>query len=203
MTTGKTAIVGVAFLLAVLGGVLFWVSQRGFSARDQPSRIEAVAARQLRRLATPPAARQMADPGPRTAEMLSEGMSHFADHCASCHANDGSGSTEMGANLYPKAPDMRIADTQALADGELFYIIENGIRFTGMPAWGTGTPESAQATWHLVQFIRHLPQLTPEDVRTMEALNPRTPAELEEEKEDRQFLEEPAATTPAPAHEHH
>ena len=206
MTAAKTAIAGVAFLLALFAGVLFWVSQRGFSAKDQPSRIETVAARQLRRLATPGDARATADPGPRTPETLREGMSHFADHCASCHANDGSGATEMGANLYPKTPDMRLTDTQSLADGELFYIIENGIRFTGMPAWSTGTPESAQATWHLVQFIRHLPQLTPEEVREMEALNPRTPAELEEEKEDREFLEEPAATTPTPAakpHEHH
>ena len=75
---------------------------------------------------------------PNTEEAIAEGRAHFADHCASCHANDGSGDTEMGRGLYPRAPDMRLAATQNLEDHELFYIIENGIRLTGMPAWGTG-----------------------------------------------------------------
>lgn len=138
-------------------------------------------------------------------------MSHFADHCASCHGNDGSGATQIGRNLYPKAPDMRLAATQTLSDGELFYIIENGVRFTGMPAWSTGTLEGAEATWHLVRFIRHLPALTPEELREMDALNPKTPSELEEETKDREFLNgttdaaEPAGHegAAAPAHQHH
>ena len=63
--------------------------------------------------------------------MIAEGRDHFADHCATCHANDGSGNTEMGRGLYPKAPDMRLPATQNLSDAELFYIIENGVRLTG------------------------------------------------------------------------
>jgi hypothetical protein len=53
-----------------------------------------------------------------------------------CHANNGSGETEIGRNLYPKAPDMRQTKTQSLSDGELYYIIRNGVPMTGMPAWG-------------------------------------------------------------------
>ena len=68
-----------------------------------------------------------------------QGRAHFADHCASCHGNDGRGNTEMGRNLYPKAPDMRQSGTQHLSDGELYWIIENGVRLTGMPAWGDGS----------------------------------------------------------------
>ena len=64
-----------------------------------------------------------------------------ADHCATCQANGGSGQTEIGQNLYPKAPDMRLPRTQNLRDGEIYYIINNGVRLTGMPAWG----ESHQA----------------------------------------------------------
>jgi hypothetical protein len=59
---------------------------------------------------------------------------------------------------------------------ELFSIIENGVRFTGMPAWSTGTEEGRQATWHLVHFIRELPRLTPEQTEQMKTLNPRTPS---------------------------
>ena len=67
-----------------------------------------------------------------------ESRAHFADHCAGCHANDGSGNTEVGRNLYPRAPDMRLAETQRLTDGELYWIIENGVRLTGMPPGATG-----------------------------------------------------------------
>jgi mono/diheme cytochrome c family protein len=200
----------VGCVVVVLLGLVFWFVQRGFSARDEPSLVESVLARRIRRLAIPRAARRLVNPMPESPEMLKTGMSHFADHCASCHGNDGSGATEMGRNLYPKAPDMRLDATQSLSDGELFSIIENGVRFTGMPAWSTGTPESAAATWHLVQFIRHLPALTPEELEEMKALNPKSPSELEEEREDRAFLTgSPNGERPAgqegngPSHQHH
>src|SRR5204862_3671862 len=111
------------------------------------------------------------------------------DHCAICHANDGSGKTEMGRNLYPRAPDMRLAATQELTDGELFYIIGNGVRLTGMPGWGDGSEESSRANWHLVAFIRELPRLTPAEKLEMERLNPRSPREWREMQEDEKFLE--------------
>jgi mono/diheme cytochrome c family protein len=95
----------------------------------------------MRNLAVPRGARNLRNPVAQTHEGLVEALAHFADHCASCHANDGSGQTEIGENLYPKAPDMRLPATQSLSDGELFYIIENGIRLTGMPAWGAGADD--------------------------------------------------------------
>jgi mono/diheme cytochrome c family protein len=134
---------------------------------------------------------------PESVEGLAEARAHFADHCASCHANNGSGLTPMGQNLYPKAPDMRLADTQGLSDGEIFYVIQNGVRFTGMPAWGSGTPEDEKDSWNLVRFIRHLPSQTPEEIEEMKQLNPKTREELREEEEIRKFLEGgEAASTP-------
>ena len=70
-----------------------------------------------------------------TPEVIAAGMAHYADHCAACHANDGSAETQIGLGMYPRPPDMRQPATQTLTDGELFYIIENGVRLTGMPAW--------------------------------------------------------------------
>ena len=101
---------------------------------------------------------------------------------------------------------MRAAATQSLSDGELFSIIENGIRLTGMPAWGTGTPEGERESWALVHFIRHLPSLTPEEIARMEALNPKTPDQLREEEETRRFLagETPeSAPAKTPVHKGH
>jgi len=119
---------------------------------------------------------------------MEEALAHFADHCAGCHGNDGSGQTELGRSFYPPAPDMRAAATQQLTDGEIFSIIERGIRLTGMPAWGTGTPEGEHQSWALVHFVRRLPSLTPEDIVKMESLNPRSPDQFREEEEIRRFL---------------
>jgi mono/diheme cytochrome c family protein len=82
---------------------------------------------------------------------------------------------------------MRLAETQNLTDGELYYIIENGIRLTGMPAWGAGGPNDHE-TWHLVLFIRQLPHLTKEDLDDMKNHNPRSPAEMKEEQSEEDFL---------------
>jgi mono/diheme cytochrome c family protein len=177
----------IGAIVLVVGS--FFVKGKGFSARDEPSRIETVVATQFRKMAMPSDARDRKNPVGASPEVLEEGLAHFADHCATCHANNGSGDTPIGRNLYPKAPDMRKAPTQDLTDGELFYIIENGVRLTGMPAWGDGTPESETSTWHLVHFIRKLPKLTPDEVARMEALNPKTPDEWRETQQERDFLE--------------
>ena len=112
----------------------------------------------------------------------------------------------MGQGLYPKPPDMRQPATQSLSDGELFYIIEEGVKITGMPAWGTGTPEGEAASWHLVQFIRQLPTLTEDDLAGMEELNPRGRADWLAFEEERKFLsgtlDVPAGAPSAPGHRH-
>jgi mono/diheme cytochrome c family protein len=193
-------------LAAVVGGlVAYTIVRRGISTRAEPSRVEAVMARTMRSLATPQAVKSRPNPVPRTDEVVTAAMEHFADHCATCHGNDGGGDTEIGRGLYPRAPDMRATATQSLSDGELFSIIENGIRLTGMPGWGTGTAEGERESWALVHFIRHLPALTPEEIERMEALNPKTAEQLKEEEETRRFLEggNPApAAAKAPAHKH-
>jgi mono/diheme cytochrome c family protein len=157
----------------------------------------------MRRLATPRDVSSMTNTVEPTEAVLTEGLEHFADHCAVCHANNGSGDTAIGRSLYPRAPDMRAAPTQELSDGELFSIIENGIRSTGMPAWGTGTPEGERASWGLVHFIRRLPQLTDDEISRMEALNPKSAEEWREEEEARRFLagEDLQPTTISP-HKH-
>lgn len=206
------SIVRAALALVILAAIIacaiaYSIVSRGLSTRTDPSPAEVVIARTMRRLATPAAVRAQTNPVEPTAEVMADGLGHFADHCASCHANDGSGQTPLGQNLFPKAPDMRAAETQSLSDGELFAIIENGIRLTGMPAWGDGTPASAAGSWGLVHFIRRLPILTPDELTRMEALNPKSPDQFRQEEEMRRFLAgetdaapAPATTTPAKPH---
>jgi mono/diheme cytochrome c family protein len=200
----RTRYVVLTLVAVGTAGAIAWLLTRsgGFSARAEPSMPERLIARAARRLAVPRSARNARNPLPFTPEVWSDGRTHFADHCASCHGNDGRGNTEIGRNLYPKAPDMRLEDTQRLTDGELYWIIENGVRLTGMPAWGNGTSDDAD-TWKLVHFVRHLNDLTGEHLKEMEALNPKTPSELEEERQDREFLEGADAPPALPSHPHH
>lgn len=202
---------GVAFILGVGCGVLAagaagWglLLRDGISARTEPGAIEARVARAVRAWSIPAEARDARNPTPETPRVLAQGLAHFADHCASCHANDGSGETALGRRLYPRAPDLRKASTQELTDGELFYIIQNGVRFTGMPGWG-GAAGGADESWHLVHFIRRLPELTPEERSQMEALNPRSPEEWRRLQEEDAFLRgEPELPRPGQgAHAHH
>jgi cytochrome c553 len=111
----------------IAGASVFgWVTiRRGFSARDNPSMMEAYVAKTARKLSIPGSERDAKNPFAPTPEVLSEARAHFADHCAICHGNDGSGKTEIGQNLYPKPPDMRLHQTQNLTDGELYYTIQH------------------------------------------------------------------------------
>jgi mono/diheme cytochrome c family protein len=182
----------VLLLATVLGiGMLAgaYIVTTGVSARPTPGALEALTARTVRGMAIRTRVRGVSDPVPVTDATIMEGMEHFADHCAVCHANDGSGNTEMGRGLYPRAPDMRLPATQNLSDAELFYIIENGVRLTGMPGWSTGTKEGETSSWHLVHFIRHLPKLTAAEVEHMEELNPKSPQEVRQQIEEEKFLQ--------------
>jgi mono/diheme cytochrome c family protein len=199
----RAFLVLVLILAATAAIVAYGVARRGLSARSEPTRVEELLARGMRRFATPNAVRELTNPVTLSDAVREEGLSHFADHCAVCHANNGSGDTEIGRGLYPPAPDMRAAVTQDLTDGELFSIIENGIRLTGMPAWGTGTPEGEHASWVLVHFIRRLPSLSEDELARMEALNPKTSEQWREEEEARRFLAgEDVTPLPAPPHKH-
>jgi len=191
-------------VIGFAGLVYLKTMAHGFSAHAQPMFIETFAAEQARLMALPTDAKNKQNPVPNSPEVLAEARAHWADHCATCHANDGSGHTEMGENMYPPVPDMRKHSTQDMTDGQLFYIVENGIRLSGMPAWGTGAEHDQEASWKLVHFIRHLPGLSGQEVQQMKKLNPKTPDELQEEQEEEQFLKgQPSNQSPStPQHQH-
>jgi mono/diheme cytochrome c family protein len=165
----KTIAVSVFLLVVVLVvGVWLPFAGHGFSAREKPSWLEEFLARNVRKVAIPVDAKELRNPVPLTEENIRAAQAHWVGHCAICHSLDGSGDTAIGSNLYPPAPDMRDAHTQELSDGELFYIINNGIRLSGMPAWGG--QHSDEETWQLVSFIRQLPNLSEEGIKQLQQL---------------------------------
>jgi mono/diheme cytochrome c family protein len=192
--------VAVLVLEIAAAGVVL-MSAHGWSARAKPTPSERWLARATRHAAMSPGAKALTNPIPNTPAVLAEARAHWADHCAVCHANDGSGEVPMGGHMYPPAPDMRAPLTQDLSDGELFSIIQNGVRLTGMPAWGGGR-SSEEDSWKLVHFIRHLPHLTIEEKLEMEKLNPKGPEDRKEEEEEEKFLKGESAAEPQPHHHH-
>lgn len=180
--------IAFAFLLLVGAGAYIYVrtAMNGFSARAEPSRTETMLAEYARATAMPVSAKSLKNPIARSPEVQHEALAHFADHCAICHGNNGRGETMFGRGMYPKPPDLQSANTQEMSDGEIFYIVENGIRMSGMPAFGGAN--SAEDSWKLVHFIRHLPQLTPAEEAQMGSLNPKSPEEIQEGKDEEQFL---------------
>ena len=196
MRRGTLFILLALALVGIVVATAASVLHGGLSAKAAPTKLEAFVARNARHLAIPRDARLTQNPVLDSAEIEHEARLHFADHCAICHGNDGGGDTPMGNGLYPKPPDLRKPATQELSDGELFWIIENGVRFTGMPAFSNnsehnhagGNHGNGQDSWKLVHFIRHLPYLTVAERMEIERYNPKGPEDRAEEQEEDQFL---------------
>lgn len=176
-------------LVATVAIAIAYVAITGLSARTTPGVVETAIARTARKFAVPRDLRGRENPVADDAQTVQAGMAHFADHCAGCHGNDGRGESTMGRGLSPRPPDMRQPATQQLTDGELFAIIENGVRFTGMPAFGDGTPDGERGSWQLVRFIRHLPDMRDPELEQMKARNPQPPDDIRRQIKEEEFLE--------------
>lgn len=156
---GALALIGA---LACAGAFAFaWA---GISARPEPPALEARVARAARRLLIPDSARRRTNPLPAAPAVLADAKEHYLDHCAPCHGRDGRGDTSLGRGLSPRVPDLTLAATQDLSDGELFWIIENGVKLTGMPAWGEASADDDTHAWALVHWVRRLPVLEAKDL---------------------------------------
>src|SRR5467141_1549379 len=204
MNRRNLVIAAAVALLGIVAAVAVSFLHDGLSARAKPSALEAIVARKARHMAIPSNARLAQNPLLASAEDLRDARLHFADHCAICHGNDGGGETMIGGGLYPKPPDLRLPETQNLTDGELFWIIENGVRFTGMPAFSNGGEHGGmQGSWKLVHFIRHLPHLSVAERIEMERYNPKGPDDRAEEQQENYFLNGATPQRKAESQDHH
>ena len=197
-------VLGIVFIVVLVGAGSYATRMMlsGFSTRTPPGSIETAVAQGVRKAAIPARYKRMKNPVMPDEDALREGMEHWADHCASCHANNGSGDTMYGKGMYPRPPDMRHGHTQEISDGELYFTIENGIRLTGMPAFGTAGDNDLD-TWKLVAFIRHLSSLTQSEEMEMKAMNPKSPQEVEEEQAEESFLHGSSAPPQLSSSHHH
>lgn len=139
-------------------GLVMW--SHGFNSRAEPSNLESSVAMKLHDSAIPGRYEKMANPLSARGVNLIDAGGHYEEHCAVCHADSGSGDPKFHGIMYPRPTDLRSEDTQEMSDGELYWIIKNGIRWSGMPAFGKPRDDDERA-WKMVAYVRHLPQLTP------------------------------------------
>src|SRR5262245_20849942 len=155
----RDALITLVVLILVVGVVVYArMARGGLSTDDEPGALEASIAKRLVRLSIPTDAKRQTNPYASNAAAWQDGEHHFADHCAICHGDKGHGDTQIGRNMYPKVPDLADPAVQRMSDGDLFYVIQNGVRWTGMPGWKSEHDE--QETWQLVSFVRHVTAAT-------------------------------------------
>jgi mono/diheme cytochrome c family protein len=111
------------------------------------------------------------NPVTATPETLAKALVHYREMCVTCHGAGAVDPSAIGEGLNPPAPDLTQPSVQKRTDGELFWLVQNGIRMTGMPAFGP--THSEDDIWALVAFLRHLPELTTEEEAALEAARER------------------------------
>ncbi len=153
LTLGISALLGVLAALAMIYSGVFNVAATVTDA--PPLRWVFVTTREapIKRHA-----RDIQAPALGGAQQLENGFRIYRDMCVMCHTPPGRLPTPMAIGLNPQAPSFEENDMSA---AELFWATKNGIRFTGMPAWGP--PRSDQELWDLVAFMMALPKMNAAD----------------------------------------
>lgn len=169
--TGRRPLGFILLGLLVLTTIgVVWVKVWGFRASSKPSRFEASVARALRNSSIPRVEAHRKNPYQNDELALQRGRELFFQRCATCHGVDGRGTTPIGANEYPRVPDLHASATQNLSDGQIHYIIENGIQHTGMPALPELPSGSRSDSWALVAYVRALRSATAQDAKTQDSV---------------------------------
>ena len=144
----------IAILLAA-AGVLFLVSRFTMSALPEPGRIETYLAGKAKQAFIHRSAHGALPAAPLDVKAsIEEGDKLFGSECAACHGLDGHKPTDAGRWMYPRAADLTSRNVQEYSDQELFWIVKNGVRLSGMPAFGE--VETNEHIWNLVHYVRTL-----------------------------------------------
>ena len=127
------------------------------TAHEKPWTVETAIANMAKDIVIPIEAERLRNPFHSDQQTLGRGQQVYLQSCAICHGSDGHGQTVLGQSMYPPVMDLTSPHVQHWNDSQMYWIIQNGVRLTGMASWKSAI--SANDTWKLVIFIRHLPEL--------------------------------------------
>jgi mono/diheme cytochrome c family protein len=102
----------------------------------------------------PASAKKLKNPLPPTEENIEAGHALFNRHCASCHGEDGKGKTDIAASMKVKPTDLTGHTMHGITDGEIYWVITNGIKNSGMPALNAKTKPNER--WQMALYVKHL-----------------------------------------------
>jgi mono/diheme cytochrome c family protein len=152
----RFVIAGVGVLVLVIVVAVAAASQFSLSALPEPGQLETSLANRAKHYLVRRSSREGIPPPPADRQAsIKEGDVLFGTECAACHGLTGHNPTDAGRWMYPRAADLTSREVQSYSDREVYWIIKNGIRLSGMPAFGK--VESDEHIWNLVHYVRTLP----------------------------------------------
>jgi len=147
--------IGWAILILLVVVAVVALIRFNLTALQEPGRFETLVANRVTHFVIRRASQQRIPPRPSDVKAsAADGSRSYNAECGMCHGSDGRSQTPIGRWMYPRAADLTSAQVQSFSDQELFWIIQNGIRYTGMPAFGK--VETADQIWNLVNYVRTL-----------------------------------------------
>jgi mono/diheme cytochrome c family protein len=149
----------VTVLIIIIGGYLY--AKQGymdFSADQKPSSAETHFAMAAVDASTDRHAGNQKNPLQPTDENIGAATVLYRNHCAGCHGTPSNPDSQFGHSFNPPVPQF-FKEGSDMADNQTFYIIQHGIRWSGMPAWSKTLSENQ--TWQIVTFLSHLEKLPP------------------------------------------
>ena len=149
-------VVTVLVVLAI-GGFIFATGRFNVAANAPPDLTDKVAPWVLDK-ALERRAREVTDPIAKDPGAVARGMSDYREDCLPCHGAPGVDAAEFQEGMNPTPPGIDADVVRNLSDAKLFWVIKNGIRMTGMPAFGVNTKDDEIRD--IVAFVRHTPHLT-------------------------------------------
>ena len=155
--------IGGGLLVLALAGLagLVAINLINLSALTEPGEVETYIANQGKHFFVSRAAERTVPAAPQaTSRGTAIGEGLFVGACSVCHGDDGRTASDIGQRMFPRAADLGSAHVQTYSDKELFWIVKNGIRLTGMPGLGNTQPD--KNIWRIVQFLRTLKNKPPE-----------------------------------------
>jgi mono/diheme cytochrome c family protein len=133
--------------------VIVGFTQTKLDALQEPGHLETVFATGTKHLLVRWSSREGIPSAPTNLRAsVEEGDKLYATECSMCHGPDGHTPTDCGRWMYPRVSDLTSPEVQQYSDRELFWIVKNGIRLSGMPAFGR--VESDEHIWNLVHYVR-------------------------------------------------
>ena len=185
---------GVVFgilLVAAGAAAIVYTGSFNTSAEIPPGKMEKTLATFALNKSVARRAPNRKNPLPATSETLRGGLAHFRENCVVCHGAPGVDPGEIGQGLNPGAPDLTLPRVQSRSDGQLYWIVDEGIRMSGMPAFGVTHGENE--LWQIVAFLRHLPEITDAEKAQLKG---------ESEEAEHHHEEAPPPGTAKPGHSH-